>query len=168
MGLFSYICPKCRKGIKFQQSCVLRHVRHGELLGEGRGTYDGYGRVSGTSYRNDDPDNPNSQKEIWKSEYCLTDSVFFEGKWYQGKPMDWSQYRRCKETEIGPIDFWSSDEEEKRKAALVDEEWKGLKKYRKHRILSGTSAYHEVCFDRLSDEEKQKLVISKMDPRQGR
>lgn len=78
MGFFSHICPKCQTNIRFDgvdgELAVLRHIRHGELLGQASGEYDGYGGIRGSNYRNTDSIDVNSNEEICKSEYKLEDS----------------------------------------------------------------------------------------------
>lgn len=74
MGYFSYICNGCKGNIRFNGShgewCVLQHVRHGNLVGQAEGEYDGYGRIKGNmEFRHPNPLSPNGQEEIGRSEF---------------------------------------------------------------------------------------------------
>lgn len=81
MGCFSYICNKCGLNIRENERVVLKHVRHGEILGETIGTYDSYGRVyEDPIYRSRKEDEKshlgiNSHEEICKSEFSFEDSI---------------------------------------------------------------------------------------------
>lgn len=73
MEYFGYICNRCKTNIRFDgihgEWCVLQHVRHGELIGQAEGEYDGYGSIVGNPvFRNPNPANPNGQEEIGRSE----------------------------------------------------------------------------------------------------
>lgn len=160
MGLFSYICPKCGTAVRYGEKCVLRHIRHGELLGTASGTYDGYGRVmEDGAYRNDAPCNINSHDQIWKSEYCFEDSKFFRAKIYEGKLVDWTEFV-CMYTGKP----WKEVGEIPESAYAL---WKTLPDFTPKHFVSGTSAYHKYCFERITDAEKERLILSKRDPDQG-
>ena len=162
MGLFSYICPKCRKSIRYGEACVLRHVRHGELLGQASGTYDGYGRVmEDSSYRNNRDTGINGHDEIWKSEYAFTDSRGFREKIYEGSLIE---YRDFVSMMLGRP--WN-EIDRSQIPREVDVKWKALPEFVPEHPLSGTSAYHKYCYERLTDEEKGRLVLSGPDPDQG-
>lgn len=171
MGEFSWICPKCGKPINGSEVIHLRHIRHGKVLGETVGHHDGYGRVYGTKYEPQDPlyrlwadelpddikNYPNTHEEICISEFELMDSIDFEGKVYEGKPYNWISFRNLMGygdlTETPPESFY--------------ELWNSLPDFIPEKIASGTSAYHEYCYRKLTDEEKAKNVISELDPDQG-
>lgn len=102
MGCFSYICKGCGTPINGDcinggESCILIHVRHGEIIGRTEGHYAEYGNVLEDSiYRNEDDDNPNGHKEICKSEFELEDS-YAEHRFprlYNGKEHLWFTYLR--------------------------------------------------------------------------
>jgi hypothetical protein len=78
MGYFSYQCNGCKNSIRFDgihgEWCVLQHVRHGKLVGQAEGEYNGEGGIIGNLvFRHPSPANPNSQQEIDRSE-ALPDS----------------------------------------------------------------------------------------------
>ncbi len=168
MGQFSFICPACDRAINGKEVAHFRHIRHGKVLGETVGYHDGYGRVWGDftpcdpNYRiwSDeiaDKDYPNTHEEICKSEFELTDSIGYKAKIYDGKPYNWMQFRRL---------FGLEDLSKTPDKSFYDL-WNSLEEFVPTVIASGTSAYHEFCFRKLSEEEKEKLVISKSDPDQG-
>lgn len=159
MGLFSYICPCCNKNIRYGEKVHLRHIRHGKLLGETEGTYNGYGGVEEDNvYRawKSRCDTINCHEELCKSEFGFMDSVDYNAKIYKGTPLQWMEYRETKVSE-GMSDLCNT----------MYEEWSSLKKYKVKKVLSGISAYHKYCYNRISDEEKEKFVISKNDREQG-
>ena len=164
MGLFSYICPMCKKSVRIGEVAHLRHIRHGEVLGETVGRYDGYGRASGDyspaprdiHYRQDNDNNKNSHQEIWLSEFKFTDSEGYKGKVYEGKPYDWGQLRKkfnIPMDEVPPDSFY--------------ELWESLPDYKQEKIASGSSVYHEYCYKKLTEDERELKVISTGDPDQG-
>ena len=170
MGIFSYICPHCKKSIRGGEIAHLRHIRHGKVLGETVGYYDCYGRVYGLS-RTDSPVDPNyrrwademqesgypnTHEEICKSEFEYTDSEGFRGKVLGREPVDWIRFRNKLGCPI-PMDVPES----------AYEQWRSLPDYVPERIASGTSAYHEYCWNRISKEEKNQNFISAGDPDQG-
>lgn len=157
MGCFGYICVKCGLSIRAGEKAVLRHIRHGEVLGEAAGTCDDYGRVyEDTNYRNYDIGNTNSHDQICQSEFGFTDSIYYDGKIYKGNPIKWMEYRKVKVAE-GLEDL----------CAEIYKEWETLEKVSPREIRSGTQAYHQYCWDRASEEEKAKHIISKGDPNQA-
>ena len=157
MGNFGYICPKCKTPINGYENCVLRHIRHGKLLGKAEGHYDGYGRVyEDRTFRNNDDENENNHSNIWTSEFKLLDSKWYEGKMYNGKPIDWQEY--CKIKREKGCELFTNE---------MYEEWDSLEEYIPNEINSGVSAYHKVCFDSLNEEEKSKYVLSERDPEQS-
>lgn len=171
MGMFSYICPACRTPINGTERVHFRHIRHGIVLGETEGKHDGYGRVYGTSecsdplyraWKSDLPkgreDYHNTHEEICKSEFGLPDSIGFDGKIYEGEPITWIQFR----IKLGyPLNGEVPPQE-------VYDIWDSLPKYeREGRAKSGTSAYHVYCWNRLTERQKNNLVISDNDKNQG-
>ena len=70
MGYFSYLCNGCGKNIRNNgingEWCVLQHVRHGVLIGQAEGEFDGFGRIEGNfEFRHPNPDNPNGRARDW-------------------------------------------------------------------------------------------------------
>ena len=167
MGNFSYICPKCKKNIRDGEVVHFRHIRHGVVLGETVGRHDAYGRVWG-KYEPQDPNYRkfedeveegymNTNEEICRSEFNLPDSKEFDGKLYEGKPYTWIQLR----VKFGYKDFHEAPPEE------FYDLWRNLPEYVPEKIASGTSAYHEYCWRKMTEDEKNSLVISELDPDQG-
>lgn len=169
MGNFSYICPLCRKNIRDGEVAHLRHIRHGEVLGETVGRYDGYGRVYGdfsprdAYYRASEKDinlpfeYKNSHEEICISEFSLEDSMDYDAKIYEGKPYNWCQLRKL----FGYMPLYQTPPES------FYELWKSLPKYVPEKKASGTSAYHEYCYRKLTKRQRKNNTLSKLDPRQG-
>lgn len=168
--MFSYICPACNRAINGDEVCHLRHIRHGVVLGETVGYYDGYGRTYGnfsgsnSDYRCDKSDAPsegyeNTHEEICASEFEFLDSEGFNGRIFNGEPVRWVDF--CKKNNINCY-------REEIPQSIYDL-WDSLEKYEpsESEIKSGTSAYHEYCWQRLSNAEKEKNIISKGDPNQG-
>lgn len=159
MGCFGYMCSKCGQSVRGGEQSVLRHIRHGVILGETTGTYDSYGQVHEDEiFRGFDNSisGINSHEEICKSEFDLEDSCGFDAKIYNGEPMLWMEYRAAKIVE-GVQDL----------SPYVYDEWKTLPLYIQPEIKSGTQAFHKYCFDRMSEEEKADLTPSKHDPNQS-
>lgn len=154
MGCFGYICNGCGKAIRGDELAVLKHIRHGKVLGEATGYYDSYGKVDGNdNYRNDDKGNINSHFEICKSEFDFYDSEGYRGKIYEGKPIDWMQFRAIKGMDN------LSDE--------MYEEWRLLPQYVPEKIASGTEVWHKYCYDRASEEDKERHIPSEGDSNQS-
>jgi len=78
MGNFSYLCIGCSTGIRDYEEALLRHLRHGQIVGEAEGLYDGYGRIRGVGgFRHDDDrgcDPVHSHVEMVRSQFDLPDS----------------------------------------------------------------------------------------------
>lgn len=171
MGMFSYICPKCGRAINGREVVHFRHIRHGKVLGETVGYHDGYGKVSKLInsdapydpyyrvWKNESPDAdyPNTHEDICDSEFHLKDSININAKIYEGKLYSWMELRKkfgyTLDKGTPPESFY--------------ELWESLPKYMPEKIASGTSAYHEYCYRRLSDKEKAQNIISELDPDQG-
>lgn len=157
MGCFSYICNGCNKSIRGEETAVLKHIRHGEVLGEAIGTYDSYGRVEENDvYRNDDKDNINSHQEICASEFDFLDSEGYSGRLYKEKPIQWMEYRQTKVAE-GLEDLCEE----------IYTEWESLPRIVVDKPRSGVEAWHKYCYDRAPEEKKEKHIISKSDPNQS-
>lgn len=156
MGCFGYMC-KCGLSIRGGEQAVLKHIRHGEVLGETVGTYNFYGGVEEDRiYRNDDLNNINCHEEIWKSEFQFSDSEGYYAKLYKGIPVQWTDYTTLKRKE----GFENLTNE-------IYKEWETLEVVPLNEIRSGTEAWHKRCYDKASDKEKSKHVISEDDPNQS-
>lgn len=171
MGCYGYICPKCGKNIRSGELCVLRNVRHGEVIDETVGHYDEYGGVeednsfdtgdAGTSFFNFDD-------SIWK---YMTHRVYngkliswfdyWMGKWDENHHEILSWFKLFKEGKV------VGDPPQMRKREDVEAEFLAFPKPDVTLARSGVSAYHKYCFDRLSDEEKEKNICSLDDPDQS-
>lgn len=157
MGCFGYICNGCKKSIRGGEKAVLKHIRHGKVLGETTGTYDYYGRVEEDNvYRNDDKNNINSHDEICASELDFLDSKGYTGRLYKDKPTKWLEFRRLKVAE-GMEDLSSE----------MYGEWARLPRILVDNPRSGVEAWHAKCYAKASEEEKNKHTISKDDPNQS-
>jgi hypothetical protein len=157
MSGIGYLCVKCGLSIRQNEVAVLKHIRHGQVLGESSGPVDSHGRIIGDSaYRNHSYNNPNSNAEITKSEFELPDSGGFRGKLYKGLPVHWMAYRRIKVSE-GTQDL----------SKEMYDEWVTLPSAFSTIKRSGTEAWHKYCYDSASEEEKSKHEISKSDPYQS-
>lgn len=197
MGCFSYICNKCGQNIRDGERCVLRHIRHGEILGETTGTYDTYGRVDEDkvfrSYSRDGLTEINTHEEICKSEFKYEDSISKEGyvnrnyRVYEGKKVDLKEY-----IEIQGYDYDDIIDTLKRFSpdkGMIDNDiisynianlselttnFEDLPVYKEPRdsdsIKSGIVAFHAKCYYSLKDnpeDEKLRRTPSKNDPEQG-
>ena len=181
MGNYSYLCNDCGLSIRGGEKAVLRHVRHGQVLGEARGAYDGYGGVdednlfsdgTGDDWSSSDDSaifaggkgvsaQPNSHRQIWLSQFSFEDSDgFISGaRVLNGKPLTWMGFRAAAPS-LGLKDL----------SPEMYAKWETLTPYRethKEAPRSGVEAWHARCFDRAGDEAKKAHVISKGDPDQS-
>lgn len=159
MGCFGYMCIHCGKSIRGGEQAVLKHIRHGEVMGETRGTYDSYGGVEECDHYRGHHDEINGHMSIWTSEFEFLDSEGFSGKIYKGEPITWMTYRSRKVSE-GVKDL----------SQEIYDEWDTLEKYvQSEAPRSGTEAWHTYCYDRgkNTQELKEKHVISEGDPDQS-
>jgi hypothetical protein len=153
MGNFGYMCNSCGLSVRGGEKAVLRHVRHGLVLSEARGTYDGYGRVEEIDSINRD--------EAWRSEFLLEDSIGFivEARIWQGKPISWVDFRRVAPA-AGIPDL----------SKKMYNTWETLPRYKDTRTepaRSGIEAWHAYCFDRAAAAARDAHTISKSDPNQS-
>ena len=162
MGMFSYLCSKCGLSVRGGEQAVLRHIRHGQLVGEARGTYDGYGRVEEDAlYRHEFPKHPNDVDQLFRSEFELLDSLWFvsTARIYQGEPLTWINYRTAAVANgVGDL------------SPQMYAEWEGLPLYSEVYTdfpRSGIEAWHAYCFDHTNDEAKNQHHISVHDPNQS-
>jgi len=113
MGSFSYLCNGCGTSLRANEHVVLKHLRHGQVLGETQGHYDDCGRViEDPVFRDDDRAaatgyqrpavgsanfNPNSHMEMCDSDFDFADSGGDEGyanRIYQGQSLSKEDYAR--------------------------------------------------------------------------
>lgn len=157
MGNFSYICNHCKEAIKIGENVHLKHIRHGFIQGETEGEYDGYGRiVEDEMFRNNNEYNINSHLEMWNSEFNLLDSIYVDKKFYNGKWINWMEYRYQ----------YSTVEKGEDLSKEMYELWDSLEKYTPKKIASGIAAWHLECW-LVEDENRNVLEISEEDPEQG-
>lgn len=79
MGNFGYICKCCGKNVRTGELCVMKHIRHSEVLGEVTGHYDGYGRIMEEETKEirfrGNNDTINGHDSICESEFDMEDSL---------------------------------------------------------------------------------------------
>lgn len=183
MGCFGYICNKCGKNIRDGEKAVLRHVRHGEILGETIGEYDSYGRVYEDSvFRSWEKEeksylNINSHEEICKSEFDLYDSKERETKNlatkdFNGEEVGLDEYlKKVTNVTIEKISFGEATKEEKEELLKCIKDYNDLPEYENPtEAKSGTVAFHAKCYKSLgfSEEELElRKTPSEIDPDQG-
>jgi hypothetical protein len=184
MGNYGYLCNKCGLSVRGGEKAVLRHIRHGQVLGETRGTYDGYGGVDEDSIFNGsggdvwgdadgsaifDPGDrgqgtsaqPNSHRELWLSQFKFDDSEGFvrSARLWDGKSVDWMGYRTA--AVAGGIKDLSPE---------MYATWEELPFYYdvyNSEPFSGVEAWHAYCFDHAEPEAKEAHFISEGDPDQS-
>jgi hypothetical protein len=84
MGFFSFLCNGCNLNLAFNgfsgEQVILKHIRHGNVLGEVKGEYNGYGGVFGDyEFCTKKLDSQNSNQNIEASRYILDDSGMKSG-----------------------------------------------------------------------------------------
>ena len=106
MGCFGYMCNGCGLSVRGGETSVVKHIRHGEVMGEATGVYDTYGGVEGNdTYRsNDEKGGVNSHHQVWQSEFNLQDSAGFlaAARIYKKRAIAWSDYCKVKVAEGEP------------------------------------------------------------------
>jgi len=191
MGNYGYICNKCKLSVRGGEKAVLRHIRHGQLAGETRGCYDGYGGVVEDKVFNgfegdfwgpadgsavfapdtlddwqgaNDPGmsaHPNSHRQLWLSQYKLDDSKGF----IEGARVFGGK----------PLD-WMGFRAAAPAAGIADlskkmyATWEALTPYSESHTqppLSGVEAWHAYCFEKAKPQAKEAHVISESDPDQS-
>ena len=171
MGCYGYICPKCGKNIRGGELCVLRNVRHGEVIDETEGHYDEYGGVE----ENDLFDTRNACESMFN----FGDSIYYYEtcRMYNGQLISWFNYWMKKLNENNErLLVWfellkegkeAGDPPQLHQRDATEAEFLALPKPDITLAKSGVSAYHKYCFDRLSKEEKSKNICSVGDPDQS-
>ena len=184
MGDFSYICKCCGTPINDGELCVMKHIRHGKVLGEVTGHYDGYGRVTeeeGKENRFRGEEGINSHEQLCESEFSMEDSLkVCPDRIVNGKRMAFSIYSLDKQFEIMDmshgfiavkteqdkklVDFWENDKDKFYKYC-----YELFKNYplAVEKPASGIAVWHKKCYDSLSEEEKNDYTPSPQDPNQG-
>ena len=175
MGCFGYLCVGCGSPLREGEYGVLKHIRHGKVLGETKGTYDSYGRVEEDSkfraWKEELPKGDlNSHEEICKSEYDFDDS---EGrdkeKMYKGESYNYALYLSTRRFE--EIDKQIKNKIDKELIDFNDYdfalEWRSMPYVQLGPSLSGTEAWHAVCYDKATDLVKESHIVSKADPDQS-
>lgn len=180
MGSYGYICNICKTAVNAGELCYLRHVRHGEVLGETIGHYDEYGGVDEDEIFNGE-DGMNSCDEIGKSEMDLPDSVENMNKYdrmINGERMDFLDYK------FGYINsFYDNIESLVDEDKISPEELKELYSQKKNNdtlrseflsyplvsfdAKSGIVACHKKCYSEASPEQQNDLTPSRSDPNQS-
>lgn len=166
MGFFSYICNGCNKNLREEEKVVLKHIRHGEVLGDTEGSYNSHGGVyEDKTFRGDHPF-LNSHESICLSELELPDSKYFieHARIYKQVEMTLKAYIKTREAENPYIDSQKSNEEFYQK---LNTEFYDLPKVPYREALSGVEAWHSYCYTHAAIEKKGMHLISESDPEQG-
>jgi hypothetical protein len=191
MGSFSYLCNGCVTGLRQDEQVVLKHLRHGQVLGETQGHYDDCGRVTEDPvFRDDDRDaaalyqspvlgsaefNPNSHMEMCASDFEFPDSggdEEYANRIYQDQSLSKEGYARLKIAEGVVVDpNWAllSVGEKHPYITLPEAEheaWWKLPTDRRN-VHSGIEAWHLVCYRRADQLTRDAHLISPQDPEQG-
>lgn len=172
MGCYSYICNKCGKNIREGEKVHLFHVRHGEILGEAEGTFNGYGSVEETEGFNNnifdkhdvDDNDINCHDEVCNSKFNYDDSVIVNSerkymKVYKNDIVTKNEYQLTRINEL-----IEEDNEAFLKPDKIFEEFNQLPPAPFIEPKSGVVAYHKYCFDHT---KKVDYTPSKPDPEQG-
>jgi hypothetical protein len=186
MGCIGYICKGCGTAIRGNcydggELCIMKHVRHGEVLGEVVGHYDEYGRVieeegKENRFRGEDETDINSHSEICDSEFGMNDSRRSQVEHiYKDKTYDFSLYLLKRKVEIIMAESEKGEAEELAADKLVEshdffiqckEEFKKLPVF-KRKAKSGIVAWHKKCYDEATEEQRNDLTPSEDDPDQS-
>lgn len=186
MGCFGYICKGCGTAIrgdcfKGGELCVMKHVRHGKVLGEVTGHYDEYGRVfeekgKENRFRGNNDSDINSHAEICQSEFDMDDSLRSSNeRIYKGELYDSISYfmertaeiliegnkkgsegGKAADQKVHSRDFFEQCTKEFMELPTVPRPAK-----------SGIVAWHKKCYDKATEEEKNDCIPSESDPGQS-
>lgn len=183
---FEYKCSVCDERIvgnslKGGDDSVVIHKRHGEELGRVTGHYNKLGGVieedvfSEGAFSSANPGHPNSNDEIWISEFQLEDSRSYEGRKYVGnKTMSIENLRRNYLSRLFSIQMVQNGkakqngepEDDRLVSEIFEKEGHAIKfqdmidEYEDVEVKSGVVACHKSCYDNLSETEKNNLPIS--------
>ena len=141
----SYLCNGCPDALVAGQAVVLKHLRHGQVLGQTEGHYNWLGGVDeDLLFRNEREGNPNNRLEIFDSEYNQEDSASFLTA-ASGQPYSRQEVSGLDDSKV---DF-SNLEASK---ALLDDwvaEHPPL-----NLIHSGIEAWHQSCYTQATTSAK--------------
>jgi hypothetical protein len=184
MGCFGYICKGCDTQIVGKcfgggELCILKHVRHGEVLGECTGHYNEYGTVieenEETGFRSEEG-GINSHDEICKSEFDLKDSRYYyqmiDSRIVDGKITSFDRYKSDKHFELF-IKYKDDKELLSKKLDEFEDSYEELmKEFKKFPLVdftakSGIVAWHVKCHNEATEEQRVNLTPSKHDPNQS-
>lgn len=192
MGCFGYICNKCGQNIREDEKCVLRHLRHGEILGEATGSYSGYGGVKEDkvfrSRQEEGLTTINTHEELCASDFDFKDSKHREIyrdhslREYKGEPVNLAKFFEIVEPEYKDLiqklhEYNFSDDILSCNIAELSDllrEFNELPFYQDkvdpEIIKSGVVAFHSKCYHSLKDnpeDEKLRRTPSESDYNQG-
>lgn len=172
MGCFGYICPKCGTNIRGGEVCVLRNVRHGEVIDETTGHYNEYGGV--------EESDTFDTRDAAISCFDFDDSIWRYETYriLNGKLISYNNYMTDKihqqnEKMLEILEQLKEGKEVVDWSTLhmshydISEEFSKLPIPDVALAKSGVSAYHKYCFDNMSDAEKAENICSRSDPDQS-
>ena len=174
MGCYSYICKECNKSINENEGVHLFHIRHGKVLGEAVGRYNGYGGVKeNTGYDNKyfdknetDSANANCHDEIIRSYFKLEDSCYIneERKHMKAYKKDIVTKNKYQLMRINELVKEGKHEEAFLQPDKIFEEFNQLPPAPSIVAKSGVVAYHQYCYNHSI---KRDMSPSTLDPNQG-
>ena len=173
MGMYGYICRHCGKNIRGGEIAHLIHVRHGEILGECIGHYNGYGGVDEDPvfdrWSEEADGSPNCHDEVMVSKFDLPDSVektedAIPSKLMDGKPVSFKDvmFKMYGTRSLFGLPYGSLETLRAEYEALPDNPTPVSEK-----IASGVVAYHEKCYCIANKKGKIVLQPSESDPEQS-
>ena len=174
MGMYGYICKHCGKSIRGGEIAHLIHVRHGEVIGECSGHYNGFGGVEEDPvfdrWSEEADASPSRHDEVMASIFDLPDSAertpdAIPSKLMDGRPTSFKDvmlkvYGTRTYFEISHDNLYALRAEYE---ALPDNQTIVLPEKRK----SGVVAYHEKCYCIAKKKNKVDLTPSESDPNQS-
>ena len=147
----SYRCNGCPDALVAGQVVILKHLRHGQVLGETQGHYNWRGGVEEDSvFRNEQEGNPNNRLEIFDSEYNQEDSASFLVT-ETGQP-----YSRQETVALTDLEVDFSDLEASK--ALIDN-WM-VQHPPLNAVASGIEAWHKSCYTQATTSAKDLHQVS--------
>lgn len=187
MGCFSYLCNKCGLNLRDGERVVLRHVRHGEILGETIGEYESYGRVyeddTFRSWSKEEKShlNINSHEEICKSEFDFFDSIGRQSydvsnRNFEGQQVGLGEYLDIRRERDGlvtmeDVSLGNATDFEGKALLKAISEYNNLPFWEEEFVpKSGVVAFHSKCYCSLKDNPEDnalKIKPSEQDPEQG-
>lgn len=173
MGMYGYICRQCRKNIRGGEIAHLIHVRHGEIIGECVGHYNGYGGVDEDPifdhWSEEADSSPNRHDEVMASKFDLPDSVektkdAIPRKLLDGRPTSFNDVML---KIYGTRTYF---EISRKNLSALRDEYEALPDNLtpvSDVIASGVVAYHEKCYCIANKRGKIVLQPSEIDPDQS-